>query len=135
MVSLEQVRLLESKVTRTVDYVKKLTEENKQLKGRLDSYHRRIEELEVLIQNFKEDQSRIEDGILSALDRLNQFEDALETTLSAELPGPIPAAKEEPVIEISPLRSGVEDENIDDKSIKDDNMEDDSIESAELDIF
>jgi len=84
MVSLEQVKLLESKVSRTIDYVKKVTEENAGLKEKLDSYQKRIDELEVLIQRFKEDQSRIEDGILSALDRLNQFEDALESKLSME---------------------------------------------------
>ncbi|MCL2319972.1 MAG: cell division protein ZapB [Treponema sp.] len=84
MVSLEQVRLLESKVTKTIDYVKKVTEENTRLKEKLDSYQKRIDELEVLIQRFREDQSRIEDGILSALDRLNQFEDALENKISPE---------------------------------------------------
>ncbi|MCL2233712.1 MAG: cell division protein ZapB [Treponema sp.] len=84
MVSLEQVKLLESKVTRAIDYVKTVTEENSSLKGKLDSYQKRIEELEILIQQFKEDQGRIEDGILSALDRLNQFEDALEKTLAAD---------------------------------------------------
>ena len=82
MVSLEQVKLLESKVSRTIDYVKKVTEENTRLKENLDSYQKRIDELEVLIQRFKDEQSRIEDGILSALDRLNQFEDALERSLS-----------------------------------------------------
>jgi len=84
MISLEQVKLLESKVTRTIEYVRKVTGENAQLKGKLDSYQRKIDELEVLIQRFKDDQNRIEDGILSALDRLNQFEDALESTLSSE---------------------------------------------------
>jgi len=85
MISLEQVKLLESKVTRTIDHVIKVTDENKQLKGKLDSYQKRIDELEVLIQQFKHEQSRIEDGILSALDRLNQFEDALEAAISSEL--------------------------------------------------
>jgi chromosome segregation ATPase len=84
MVSLEQVKLLESKVTRTIEYVKKVTEENRKLKEKLDSYQKRTDDLEVLIQRFKEDQSKIEDGILSALDRLNQFEDALENKLSGE---------------------------------------------------
>ena len=84
MITLEQVRLLESKVTKTIDYVKKVTEENAGLKGKLDSYQKRIGELEVLIQRFRDDQSRIEDGILSALDRLNQFEDALEGKRSSE---------------------------------------------------
>ena len=84
MVSLEQVKLLESKVSRTIDYVKRVTEENLSLKKKLDTYQKRIDELEVLIHQFKDEQSRIEDGILSALDRLNQFEDAVEGLLSAE---------------------------------------------------
>ena len=84
MVSLEQVKLLEAKVSRTIDYVKKVTDENTQLKDRLSSYQKRIDELEVLITRFKQDQGRIEDGILSALDRLNQFEGALQTALSTE---------------------------------------------------
>ena len=90
MVSLEQVKLLESKVTRAIDYIKKVTEEKDSLREKLDSYQKRIDELEVLILRFKEDQSRIEDGILSALDRLNQFEDALENKLSPETKTPAP---------------------------------------------
>jgi len=84
MVSLEQIKLLESKVTKTVEYVKKVTDENKRLKDKLDSYQVRIDELEVLVLRFKEDQSQIEDGILSALDRLSQFEDAVGSLLSSE---------------------------------------------------
>ena len=86
MVSLEQVRLLESKVTKTINYVKTVTEENTALRKKLDSCQKRIDELEILIQHFKEEQSKIEDGILAALDRLNQFEDALESKLSEEEP-------------------------------------------------
>jgi DNA anti-recombination protein RmuC len=86
MVSLEQVRLLESKVTNVIEYVKKVTDENSKLKEKLSSYQKRIEDLEVLVQQFRENQGRIEDGILSALDRLNQFEDALESKLSIEKP-------------------------------------------------
>ena len=96
MISLEQVKLLESKVTKAIDYVKTVTEENFRLKGKLDSYQKRIDELEVLIQQFKEEQGKIEDGILSALDRLNQFEDALESTLAkGELRGETKEAKKD----------------------------------------
>ena len=84
MVSLEQVKLLESKVTRMIEYVKKVNEENSRLKEKLDSYEKRTGELEVLFQRFKEDQGRIEDGILSALNLLNQFEDAMESKLSLQ---------------------------------------------------
>ena len=89
MVSLETVKLLESKVTQTIDYVQKVTgensklsEENSKLKEKFFSYQKRIEELEILVQQFRENQSRIEDGILSALNRLNQFEDSITSTLS-----------------------------------------------------
>ena len=84
MISLEQVKLLESKVTRIIDHVKKANEENIALKANLDTYQKRIDELEVIVKQFQEEQGRIEDGILSALDRLNKFEDALESKLSGE---------------------------------------------------
>jgi hypothetical protein len=82
MVTLEQVKLLETKVAKALDFVNRVTGENTLLKEKLDAYQKRIDELEVLIQCFKEDQSRIEEGILSALNRLNQFEDAVEKSLS-----------------------------------------------------
>jgi FtsZ-binding cell division protein ZapB len=82
MVSIEQVRLLESRVIKAIDYVDLVNEENTLLKGKLGDCQKRIEELEVLIQRFKEDQSKIEDGILSALDRLNKFEDDMDRGIS-----------------------------------------------------
>jgi hypothetical protein len=96
MVTLEQVKLLETKVIKAIGFVNQVTAENTLLKGKLDTYQRRIDELEVLVQRFKEDQSSIEDGILSALDRLNQFEDAVEKSISSVSPGTakIPAAPE-----------------------------------------
>jgi hypothetical protein len=93
MVTLEQVKLLEAKVTKAVDYVERVSRENVQLQGKLDSYQKRIDELEVLIRKFKEDQGRIEDGILSALDRLNKFEDAIEKSITPPLAAPRPNAK------------------------------------------
>jgi chromosome segregation ATPase len=82
MITLEQVKLLESKAARAIEYVERVSRENAQLQGKLDSYQMRIDELEVVIRQFKEDQSRIEEGVLAALDRLNQFEDAIERSLS-----------------------------------------------------
>ena len=142
MVSLEQVKLLESKVTKTIEYVKKVTEENSRLKAKLDSNQKRIDELEVLIHQFKDEQSRIEDGILSALDRLNQFEDAVETVVSskpdtpkdyeskADTPKadtPAPAKKES--------RKGKEASTSADKPDPDLSLGNDNRTSQELDIF
>ena len=88
MINLEQVKLLEMKVARAIDYIERLSRENaaqrqkeEELQTRLESYQKRIDELEVLVMSFKDDQGRIEDSILAALDRLNQFEEAIEKSL------------------------------------------------------
>lgn len=110
MVSLEQVQLLETKVVKVIEHVDRVTGENTLLKTKLEDYQRRIDELEVLIQRFKEEQNRIEDGILAALDRLNQFEAAVSKSLPRreELP-PLDtgsAAPEEPAPEPEELPDG-----------------------------
>jgi chromosome segregation ATPase len=79
---MEQVRQLEARVAKAIDYLNKVTDENTLLKNKLDSYQKRIDELEVLIQRFREDQGRIEEGIISALERLNQFEDDVQRTIT-----------------------------------------------------
>jgi len=100
MISLEQVQLLETKVARAVEYVQKVTAENAALSSeraglqvKLEANQKRIDELEVLVMRFKEDQGRIEDGILSALNRLNQFEEAFENSLKEKAPAKKPAQK------------------------------------------
>ena len=104
MVSLEQVQLLESKVARAIEYVKKVTEENSSLAlensglmNKLESTQKRLDELELLVMSFKEDQGRIEDGIMAALDRLSQFEEAFENSLKEKsVPAKKPAGKKPP---------------------------------------
>jgi FtsZ-binding cell division protein ZapB len=88
MINLEQVKLLEAKVGKAIDFVERLARENavlrrqeSELQARLGSYQKRIDELEVLVVGFKDDQGRIEEGILAALDRLSQFEKAMEKSL------------------------------------------------------
>jgi TolA-binding protein len=98
MVTLEQVKLLEAKVVRAVEYVERISRENSQLQGKLDSYQKRIDELEVLIQQFREDQGKIEEGILAALERLNKFEDAIERSIADSpdsRPGPKTSSRRE----------------------------------------
>jgi len=109
MINLEQVKLLEAKVAKAIEFVERLSKDNAalnrqeaelqtkldsyqkriddyellelDLQTKLESYQKRIDELEILVTGFKEDQGQIEEGILSALDRLNQFEKAMEKTL------------------------------------------------------
>jgi hypothetical protein len=85
MVTLEQIKLLESRIVRAIDVVNRLTEENLRLK-------KRNEDLEELAERLKDEKSRVEAGIVSALDRLNQFEDAIERSLAASKPPHPPAA-------------------------------------------
>jgi FtsZ-binding cell division protein ZapB len=99
MLNLEQVKLLEAKVAKAIDYVERLVKENAalhrqeaELQTKMGAYQKRIDELEVLVTGFKDDQDRIEEGILSALDRLSQFEKAMEKTLRDKPAGK--AAKE-----------------------------------------
>jgi TolA-binding protein len=82
MVTLEQVRQLEAKIGKAIDYVNRVSGENIRLRGELDGNEKRIAELEETIQRFREEQGRIEEGILAALDRLDQFEDAVNKGLS-----------------------------------------------------
>jgi len=135
MVSLEQVKLLENKVTKMIDYVKKVNEENLKLKETLDSYEKRTGELEVLFQRFKDDQNRIEDGILSALDLLNKFEDAVDVRSPGEAKVNEAKAVETPPKEVSVKDSVKEAPVILEAEEQDTDEEDDAISSEELDIF
>ena len=83
MVTLEQIKLLESKITRAVNFVIQVTEENGRLK-------KRNAELEGAIEKLREEKTKMEEGIASALGKLNQFEDAIERSLSSAKPGPKP---------------------------------------------
>lgn len=77
MLTVEQIKLLENRVLKAVDKISSLQDENLRLREGLSRYERRIEELEVLIQEFREGQQAIEDGILSALKRLDILEDEI----------------------------------------------------------
>jgi chromosome segregation ATPase len=145
MITLEQVKLLESKAARTIEYVERVSRENAQLQGKLDSYQKRIDELEVLIRHFKVDHGRIEDCILEALDKLNKFEDAIERSISSgdkktqkAIP-PVPAAPAAPAndlnltLEVEPETEPDELELINEDSLSDEGKEEP--ENGELDIF
>jgi predicted nuclease with TOPRIM domain len=112
MISLEQVILLETKIAKAIDYVKKVTEENaalvlerEGLLAKIEANKKRIDELEVLVMQFKEDQGRIEDGIIAALDRLNQFEEAFEKSLKDNKTEKKPAKSQEKPVEKAQVKN------------------------------
>jgi peptidoglycan hydrolase CwlO-like protein len=102
MLTLEQVKTLETKVIRLIEYAERVSRENSELQGenselqgKLDSCQKRNDELEVLIQQLGEDQDRIAEKVHAAIERLNKFEDKVGDTLEigitalpASRPGP-----------------------------------------------
>ena len=84
MITLDQIKLLETKITKAINFVAQLTDENNELK-------KRNAELEETVASLKDEKTRVQEGIVSALGKLNQFEDAIERSLSAVKNNPKPA--------------------------------------------
>ena len=83
MISLEQIRLLEQKVTGAVGLIRTLKEENATLRRGLDSAQRRMKELETLVEGFKTDQREIETAIVRTLRNLDDLEDSAAAQAAA----------------------------------------------------
>lgn len=77
MINLEQIQKLEARVTKAVELIKALKEENRALRRTLDSAQSRMQELESLVGDFRSDQKDIEECILRALENLNELEDEI----------------------------------------------------------
>lgn len=76
MITLEQIRLLESKITRAIELIKVLKEENGTLRKGLESAQKRMKELETLVDGFKTDQREIETVIVRTLRNLDDLEES-----------------------------------------------------------
>jgi len=94
MITLEQIRLLESKITRAIDLIRVLKDENSTLRKGLESAQRRMRELETLVDGFKTDQKEIESVIVRTLHNLDELEEtaAAPGGITAATPGGIAAA-------------------------------------------
>jgi hypothetical protein len=76
MITLEQIRLLESKITRALELIRVLKDENTTLRKGLESAQRRMRELETLVDGFKTDQKEIESVIVRTLHHLDELEES-----------------------------------------------------------
>jgi chromosome segregation ATPase len=140
MVTLDQIQNLEVKVQRAVAYIAELKEKNVLLQKNLEKSRKRIDDLEVLINEYKEDQNEIEQGLINALTHLDKLEDDIIRPPAAEASPEIPAAgQKEESPEIDDIEAAVvqasdgddEDENDDAEQPKDAA----SGGKGELDIF
>jgi len=87
MISLDQIQMLERKVESAVAKIAALQELNTALRDKNTELEHSNTVLLQRISTFESDQSRIEQGILNALDRLNSMESAvLKTTAAASSP-------------------------------------------------
>jgi hypothetical protein len=103
VLSLEQVRKLEARVSAALGYIDRLSTENAELRQRLSGYEGRIKDLEVLVRDFQQDQSRIEEGILHALKKLDAFEESVQESGAAKQPKKPSSSKAEKAEAVEPL--------------------------------
>ncbi len=108
MISLEQIRLLEGKITRAIDLIRVLKDENGTLRRGLDSAQKRMKELEALVDGFKADQKEIESVIVRTLRHLDDLEEGSGTTArSADAPRAAEAPRSVDAPHASPPRAAV----------------------------
>lgn len=77
MLSLDQIKVLERKIEAVVSRVMELTSENNTLKQKIDFLVQENQMLQSKVEAFESDQEKIEQGIISALDRLNTVENSV----------------------------------------------------------
>lgn len=77
MISLDQIKALETKVHSAVDEITRLRRENQTITDALTMSEQRLRELEGLVGDFKNEQAEIEATIVRTLHNLDQLEDGL----------------------------------------------------------
>ena len=136
MIRLEHVEKLDRKVEAAVKLIRSLREENSALNEKLESYKKRIDELEILIEDFKKDQVAIEDGVMRALEKLDLLEDAVSTPVEDSSQEPIPTAPPEETSETSPTPEDTDtDGNAVENEQPDKSEQESEEQESELDIF
>ena len=78
MISLNQIRLLEQKIESILDLVSALQSEKAALESQNAKLKAEVQELAAKCSRFEQDEEKIEQGILSVLNRLNNMEDAVQ---------------------------------------------------------
>ncbi|WP_407428649.1 cell division protein ZapB [Treponema sp.] len=87
MISFEQVLLLEEKVESAVKKIEQLNAENAALRSKCAELSNALNAKSEQFSSFQTDQSKIEEGILKALNRLNAVENViLHTTQTVQAP-------------------------------------------------
>ncbi len=88
MISLDQVHALEKKVESAVSKIVELKNENIALKNRISILEKENAELNSKVSVFEKEQNRVEEGILSVLNRLDVVEDTVSSSAPADFIAP-----------------------------------------------
>ena len=86
MLNLDQIKQLEARVSKAIELMQTLKDENDLLKLELHDRQQRIEELENIVLVFRNDQAKIEEGIINALNHLSAFEDTVYQAANSTAP-------------------------------------------------
>lgn len=103
MLSLEQIRRLENRVYKAVELLKAMKEDNNILKSELISANERVEELEQIISDYRNNQLEIEQGIVKAIQQLDDIDSFDESSENSEEPVLSAAVSSETVQENFPI--------------------------------
>ncbi len=110
MINLEQIQSLNIKVQKALDVIVTLREENGTLRAKLSDYEKRMEELEVLVKSFSNDQDDIENGILDILQQLDKLEEDFSSKEESPTPNADNASSDEILNEASEIPKEVQAE-------------------------
>lgn len=94
MVNLDQIKQLEARVSKAIELMQALKDENDLLKLELHDRQKRIEELENIVLVFRNDQAKIEEGIINALNHLSAFEDTVYQAATSTAASTVPTVSE-----------------------------------------
>lgn len=117
MISVEQILLLQQKVESAVQKIEQLKSENDALRTKCSELTKALSEKSELLSAFSADEKKIEDGILSALSRLDSVENTLlnqaavsaaQTTQAAPVADNAAAAQAEQGVQPVPTAQSVQ---------------------------
>ena len=96
MISLDQIRTLESRVQRVISRLQQVEAENRELRERAAAGKQRLTQLQQQLDRHSEEQAEIERGILSTLEQLDQVDTEAEPGSIQEPESPQPQPDEQP---------------------------------------
>jgi chromosome segregation ATPase len=127
MITLSQMQLLEQKIESAIAKISALSDENNMLRASCDSIKSENDSLVAKLDEFQANQSKIEQGILKALQRLEFVENTIVETARVVSESPVPPAKPAsyfaPEVQSEPGAEPDEIESVEDEEEEEDEEE------------